>query len=127
MRGGAFHNRIVGDAREVFRNRGWQVFTEYRYQSEDVVTYFDIFAKKDQRAIACEVETTIRHLKENAIKARRAGVDLWIIVPTRRLLEQSKRRLGLLGPGISILLPDRLERKLIKYHRMYMKGGDRAN
>jgi len=109
MRGNVFHNRIVKDACKVFKSHGWQVFTEYRYQCGGVVTYFDLFARKDCFEIACEVETTLRHLEDNAIKAQTAEVELWIIVPTRRLLKQAKERLSLQA---WVILPDQLSSEL---------------
>ena len=109
MRGKAFHNRIVEDACKVFESNGWQVFTEYRYQCGGVVTYFDLFAERDCCKIACEVETTIRHLEDNAIKARLAGIELWIVVPTRRLTREAKKRLGDAG---LVILPDQLSSEL---------------
>lgn len=93
MRGGAFHNKIVEQAKAIFNEHGWQVHTEYRYRKNGITTYLDILAVKGNRKIACEIETTARHGVDNAAKAVSAGLDLWIIVPSRKLRHQIERRL----------------------------------
>ena len=57
MRGGAFHNKIVEEVRTIFGDHGWQVYTEYRYSKNGVITYLDILAVNGNKKIACEVET----------------------------------------------------------------------
>ena len=93
MRGKAFHNRIAEEAKMILSSHGWQVYTEHRYRKNGITTYLDLFAVKGDKSIACEVETTIRHAVDNALKAQSAGVVLWIIVPTRTLRRQIERKL----------------------------------
>ena len=97
MRGKAFHNRIAEEAKMIFSNHGWQVYTEHRYRKNGITTYFDLFAIKGKQAIACEVETTSRHAVDNALKARTVGIVLWIIVPRRMLRSQVERKLESTG------------------------------
>ena len=93
MRGGVFHNKIVEEAKTIFNNHGWQAYTEYRYRCNGITTYLDLLAVRGSKKIACEVETTARHAVDNAVKALSAGVDLWIIVPSRTLCRQIEHRL----------------------------------
>lgn len=93
MRGKAFHNQIAEEAKMILSNHGWLVLTEHRCRKNDITTYFDLFAVKDNQAIACEIETTSRHAVDNAVKAQTTGVILWIIVPTRALRRQIERKL----------------------------------
>ena len=97
MRGKPFHNLITDETESIFKTHGWQVRTEYRYRKNGTTTYFDLYAVKDSRAIACEVETTVRHAVNNALKAKTVGVVLWIIAPTRKLRCQIERKLELSG------------------------------
>lgn len=96
MRGKAFHNQIAEEVKTVFNGHGWQVSTEHRYRKNGITTFFDLFAVKGNKRIACEVETTIRHAVDNALKAQATGVALWIIVPTRALRRQIEHKLGYL-------------------------------
>jgi len=97
MRGKAFHNRMAEEAKVIFSNHGWQVYTEHRYRKNGITTYFDLFAVKGKQAIACEIETTSRHAVDNAVKAQVVGVVLWIIVPRRTLRRQIERKLESIG------------------------------
>ena len=93
MRGGAFHNKIIEEAKKIFNNHGWQAYTEHRYRCNDITTYLDLLTVKGNKKIACEVETTARHAVDNAVKALSAGLDLWIIVPSRTLRHQIEHKL----------------------------------
>jgi len=94
MRGGAFHNKIVEEAKTIFSNYGWRVFSEYRYSKNGVTTYLDLLAVRANKKIACEIETTTRHAVDNAVKALSAGLDLWIIVPSRTLRRRVNHKLA---------------------------------
>ena len=117
MRGGAFHNKIVEEARTIFSNHGWRVFSEYRYSKNGVTTYLDILAVNGNKKIACEIETTTRHAVDNAVKAISAGLDLWIIIPSKTLRRQIEHKLTSSGldtryKNIRILLFCLLEAEL---------------
>ena len=117
MRGGKFHNKIVEEAKTIFSNHDWQTYTEHRYHRNGITTYLDLLAIKEDHRIGCEVETTIRHVIDNTIKARSVGILLWIIVPSRKLYHQVKRKLSSLGIAINrnsvrILLLSQLESEL---------------
>ena len=93
MRGGAFHNKVVEEAKTVFSEHRWQVFTEHRYRKNGTTTYLDLLAVRGNKKIACEIETTSRHAVDNAVKALSADIDLWVIVPSRRLRRQVEHKL----------------------------------
>jgi UDP-3-O-acyl-N-acetylglucosamine deacetylase len=117
MRGGAFHNKIVEEAKTIFNNNGWQVYTEHRYRKHSITTYLDLLAVRGDKQLACEVETTSRHAVDNAAKALLAGLDLWIIVPSRTLRRQIEHKLRYSGlntkqKNIRVLLFCRLEAEL---------------
>ena len=121
MRGEPFHNGIVDQARNIFVRHRWEVYTEYRYQYHGITTYLDIYAIRNGEEIGCEVETTSRHILDNAVKAAGASINLWIIVPSRKLHRYAKRIIATSNiPGISmtkVLLPDQLERELSENER----------
>lgn len=122
MRGGEFHNKIVEETKTIFNNHGWQVYTEYRYRKHNITTYLDLLAVRGDKQIACEVETTARHAVDNAAKALSAGLDLWIIVPSRKLCRQVKQNLPSSGittnrQSIKVLLLSQLEIELNSFQK----------
>ena len=118
MRGSAFHNRIVDEAKVIFSRHCWRVYTEYRYCNNGVTTYLDLLAIRGSYEIACEVEATARHVTDNAIKAQSVGIVLWVIVPSRRLRCLVERKLASSGfikenKSLRLLLPGQLEAEII--------------
>ena len=97
VRGGAFHNKIVYDVVSVLQSHGWEVETEFRCQRNGVTTVFDVYAVKDGGVIAVEVETSVRHVVDNARKAQAVGVEVWVVVPSRRLKRTLEIRLHRAG------------------------------
>ena len=109
MRGGAFHNKMIEKVASAFLSHGWEVETEFCYRGGGVVTFFDVFAVKDRREIAVEVEMSVRHVVDNVRKARAVEVEVWVVVPSRRLKRAVERTLGEAGlaggrDGISVAL-----------------------
>ena len=94
MRGKDFHNTLADRAKAIFISHNWQVYTEYRYRHNNITTYFDLYAVKENIAIACEIETTPRHVIDNVAKALSTGVCVWVIVPTRAVLCKAKQKLA---------------------------------
>jgi hypothetical protein len=97
-----------------------EVKVEYGITIDKVTGYFDLFGRRGNLQIAFEVETTIRHVVDNANKASAAGVLLWIIVPERRLRNDARRLLEPLslkpgGEPIKILLLGELRQELKSY------------
>lgn len=93
MRGKVFHNLMAEKVQALFKDQGWQVYTEYRYRRNSITTYFDLFAVKENHKIACEIETTVRHAMDNITKALAMDICLLVIVPTHRICRQIKQRL----------------------------------
>ena len=89
MRGNHFHNMLAQRAKTVFIRLNWCVYTEHGIRINNAKYYFDLFAVKDSHAVACEIETTCRHVIENAAKAQTGGIRLWFIVPTLKVKEQA--------------------------------------
>jgi hypothetical protein len=86
MRGGAFHNFLVAQSAEQFQEAGFEVLIEYPLQLLDGRRdYIDLLARREGAMIACEVETTARHVLDNLAKARTLGLTLWFVVPTRKV------------------------------------------
>lgn len=116
MRGDVFHNSIVDQAGKIFISHRWDVYMEYRYPCNVVTTYLDIFAVRGCCKIGCEVETTSRHILDNAAKAAVANIPLLVIVPSRKLLRLARRVIESSDvPGVSmtkVLLPYQLESEL---------------
>lgn len=120
MRGRAKHNMMVERAKvpmdDVFENVG----TEYSYQRNGTVTFFDLFGWTGILCLAIEVETTLRRAVDNARKAQAVGVPLWFIVAERRLKRQLQGKLDRLnlapgGQPIKILLLGQLPEALSDY------------
>lgn len=127
MRGGAFHNKIVEEVKAIFGNHNWQAYTEYRYRKNGITTYLDLLAVRGNKKIACEVETTARHAVDNAVKALSAGVDLWIIIPSRTLGRKIEHRLISSGlntkhQAVRVLLFCQLEAELNSFQKNNFKG-----
>jgi len=117
VRGGAFHNKIVEEVRAVFLSYGWEVETEFCCQRNEITTFFDVYAVRGDARIACEVETSVRHVADNVKKAESVGVRLWVVVPSRRLCRLVEQKLdgagssGFRGEAV-VLLVGEVERKL---------------
>ena len=94
MRGGSFHNKMVEEVVAVFLHNGWAVETEFFCQASGVTTFFDVYATKGDVRIACEVETSIRHVIDNVRKAKALQVRLWVIVPSRKLCRLVEHKLS---------------------------------
>ena len=117
MRGKEFHNMIAAKVGAICKTDGWNVYAEHPYRKDSIITYLDLLIVKNGKQIACEIETTPRHAIDNAAKAMLVGIDLWIIVASRKVRNQINRKLiSTLPPNscnsISILLLDQLKTKL---------------
>ena len=121
MRGDKFHNSIVDQAGKIFISHGWDVYKEYRYPCNAVTTYLDIFAMRCNYKIGCEVETTSRHILDNATKSAVANIPLWVIVPSRKLQHLAWRMIessDVTGVSMTkVLLPYQLEQELINFEK----------
>lgn len=120
MRGDPLHNMMGNRTGTTLRGFFSEVYLEYKYCKNDVVTYIDAFAREKQFVLACEIETTSRHGVDNALKAAAVNIPLWIIVPTNNVKVKLSCKLKSLQlrPGsepIKILLLGQLEMELEEY------------
>ena len=119
MRGASFHNSLAQRAQRLLERFGWQVWPEKRFRTEEITTYIDLYATKGADAIACEIETTDRHVLDNARKAAAIGLVLWVIVPTRTIKRRITCKLEAAGfasisPPVNVLLFGELEAALAR-------------
>lgn len=116
MRGDPFHNELAGEVRVLLERLGWQVSTEKRFVAAGTTAYFDLFAVKEGRRIAFEIETTARHALDNARKARAIGTPVWFVVPRRRTKRQIAHKLDACrvagGESVKVLLLGEIESEL---------------
>lgn len=121
IRGGGFHNHLVSEAARIFQRAGFDVRLECPIRLPDGrKDFIDLLVKRQDCSICIEVETTIRHLVENATKADAVGLPLWVVVPTRKVKKAAIKKLcqSHLRPGglkVYFLLLDELEQRVMKY------------
>jgi hypothetical protein len=86
LRGQIFHNFLVNQTKNIFMDQGFIVHTEYRLPAEKGRSDFvDILAYRERTVLLVEVETSVRHVLDNAAKAQQVNLPLWIIVPNRKV------------------------------------------
>ncbi len=86
MRGGPLHNYLVARAGDVFSADGFEVRMECPLHLDDGrIDFVDLLASRGGCVVACEVETTARHVLINIDKARALALPLLIIVPNRKV------------------------------------------
>lgn len=117
MRGGAFHNFIVGRCATALRRAGFAAELEaHRRLADGRLDAIDLVARRGEFTVAVEVETTPRGVASNAEKALALALPLWIVVPDRRVQRAAHVRLvraGVVGgERIQILLLPAFEQGL---------------
>jgi hypothetical protein len=86
LRGDGFHNHLVNQAAGIFREVGLDVALEHPLTLPDGrIDFVDVWVTGLGVVLACEVETTPRYVLVNAEKALVLAVQLWVVVPDRRL------------------------------------------
>ena len=120
MRGKALHNMMANRTGTTLHGFFHEVNPEYKCSRNGTVSYLDLYARENQFVLGCEIETTVRHGVDNALKATAVNIPLWIIVPTNSVRVKLLRKLKPLqlrpaGEPIKVLLPGQLERQLEKY------------
>jgi hypothetical protein len=69
-------------------------FLEYPVRLPNGITdYIDLLIRTDLFDLACEFETTDRHVLDNAAKAEAAELLLWVIVPNEIVKKRTARKL----------------------------------
>jgi hypothetical protein len=121
MRGGALHNFLAAKAAGRFREAGFGVLIEHPLELPDGrLDFVDLLARHDGYTIACEVETTARHVLENLEKARTLDLTLWIVVPNRKVRSAVARKIrrapkSQSGESVQILLIGEVFQRLTDY------------
>lgn len=121
LRGQGLHNFLVEEAAKDFQDEGCRVRREHRIRLADgTVNYADLFVEKTGMTFICEIETSARHVVDNAAKAQAARLPLWIVVPNPKVRSAVLRRLKRtdLRPGgkpIKISLKGQLRQGLTNY------------
>jgi len=109
---------IVQKVRTIFIRLNWHIFTEHGIKIGKIKYYFDLLAINGCYKIACEIETTSRHVIDNAVKAQAMRIPLWFIVPTLKVKQQTLNKLKKLkinpaGKSIKVLLLGQLEQEIV--------------
>lgn len=102
VRGGTLHNWLVGEVAAGLRRAGFTVVTEHPCRLPDgQLDFVDVYALGPAGTLACEIETTPRHVRRNARKAAALGIPLWVVVPSRIVRTAVRRCLrgAHLAPG----------------------------
>ena len=94
-RGKTLHQFLVAEVERILVCFGFRVAIEHKLPLKDGrVDYVDVLACRGKTVLACEVETTARHVVENACKADALGVAVWFVVPNEAVRSAVARRLG---------------------------------
>ena len=101
------------------------LYPEYRIRRNGVTADFDFVLKTDAFWWAIEIETTIRHLVDNAKKAAAVNIPLWIVVPTRRMKNQAVCKLSPLnltpgGEPIKLFLLSDVHKEVRNYLSLFI-------
>lgn len=119
MRGGLLHNHLVAMAAKVFKAFGLEARTECPLRLQDGrLDFVDLLVWGGNHAVACEVETTPRHVLANVEKAQALELPLWVIVPNRRICRTVSRKVwrswsGRVGPVIKFLTIPQLPQAVV--------------
>jgi len=132
MRGKVFHNHMVKGAEAVFTHFNWLMYLEHCVRRNGVTTYFDLLAVMPDRLLGCEIETSSRHIIENAQKANAVAIPVWFIVPTRKVRNLAAAKIKQLditpgGEPIKLLLPSQLEQELMNYLPLTIQANSRKS
>ena len=121
LRGGQLHNYLVCEAEKIFRDAGFDTHQECpKKLASGELNFVDLLAEGNDFVICVEIETSPRHVLDNAAKARELNLSLMVIVPTRKVQKAVKSKLQTAGINprkhrIYILLLSQLKQELTNY------------
>ena len=134
LRGGWLHNHLVLETEKIFRDAGFDTHQEYpKKLADDRLDFVDLLAEGDGFVICVEIETSSRHVLDNASKARELGLPLMVIVPNRKVQKAVKSKLETAGirpkkHRIYILLLSQLEQEITNCFPLFsLANGQREN
>ena len=118
LRGGQLHNYLVCEAEKIFQGAGFDTHQECpKKLASGELNFVDLLAEGDDFVICVEIETSSRHVLDNAAKARELGLPLMVIVPSRKVQKAVKKKLEKAGINlqkhrICVLLLHQLKQEL---------------
>lgn len=118
LRGGALHNHLVLEAEKIFLQAGYFTRQESPQKLPDGrLDFVDLLVRQGNCLICIEVETSIRNVPNNVLKASQLGLPLIILVPNRRVKKTVQTKLKSIrstsgGCPIYILLLSQLEQEV---------------
>ena len=134
LRGGRLHNHLVCEAEKIFRDAGFDTHQEYpKKLASGELNFVDLLAEGDDFVICVEIETSSRHVLDNAAKARELDLPLMVIVPTRKVQKAVKSKLETAGirpkkHRIYILLLSQLKQEVTNCLPLFtLANGKRVN
>lgn len=134
LRGGSLHNHLVCETEKIFRGAGFDTHQEHpKKLAGGGLDFVDLLAEGDDFVICVEIETSSRHVLDNAAKARELGLPLVIIIPSRKVQKAVKSKLEKAGINLKtgriyILLLSQLEQELTNCIPLFsLANGQREN
>ncbi len=98
LRGGRLHNHLVVEAEKIFRDAGFDTHQEHPKKLADGrLDFVDLMVWWGDFLVCVEIETSARHVLDNAGKARALGLPLVVVVPTRKVQKAVKDKLKRAG------------------------------
>ena len=95
MRGGGFHNYLVGEAEMILREMGFKTAREHpETLPGGGKNFVDLLARREGLTVCIEAETTARNVLSNAIKADQIGCPLIVLVPNAAVRKAVIRKLS---------------------------------
>lgn len=134
LRGSQLHNYLVCETEKIFQGAGFGTHQEHPKKLADGgLNFVDLLAEGDDFVICVEIETSSRHVLDNAAKASELNLPLIVIVPTRKVQKAVKSKLKKAGIKpkkylIYILLLSQLEQELTNcFPLISLANGKREN
>lgn len=118
LRGGGLHNHLVLAAEKIFLQAGYHTWQESPQKLPDGrLDFVDLLVRQGNCLICVEIETSIRNVTNNVLKASQLGLPLIILVPNRRVKKAVRTKLESIrftpgGCPIYILLLSQLEQEV---------------
>jgi hypothetical protein len=86
LRGGGLHNHLVLESERIFRDAGFETRQEHPEKLGDGrIDFVDLMVWRGEFRACVEIETSSRHVLDNASKARVLGLPLVVVVPSRKV------------------------------------------
>jgi hypothetical protein len=132
MRGDPLHNYKAVYLKEMLCTLPVLIFLEYLMRKNNITAFFDLLIKVGKFQLAVEIETTRRHLLDNARKAHALNIPVWFVVPTRKLQTQALKMLEPLnlmpgGQPIKVFLLAQAANELRNYVSLIIAANNSEN